>query len=139
MSIIYDALKKVDGGNKSPEPPSPKSKNNIGFIIAAVIAVVLIGAAIFYVTRKNFHLDIKPLAVFKNASLGNSGRPGQKKMFNTYVLEGIIYDDKGPIAVINGQVLHQGEKIDNLELKKIEAKSVELLDSQDNSPVKLSL
>jgi hypothetical protein len=139
MSIIYDALKKVDGDKKSQEPPSLKSKKNIGAIIAAVIAVILVSSVIYYVTRKNFHLAIKPMAMFKSAPSGNYGQPQKKKMFNTYILEGIIYDDKGPIAVINGIVLHPGEKIDSLELKKVDAKSVELIDTQDNSPVKLSL
>lgn len=139
MSIIYDALKKVDGDKKPQEPQEPKSKKNIAVIAAAGMAVILIVTGVYYVTRKNFHLDIKPLAVFKSVPSGNYGRPGEKKMFNTYVLEGIIYDDKGPIAVINGQVLHPGERIDSLELKKVEAKSVDLIDTQDHSPVKLSL
>ena len=139
MSIIYDALKKVDGDKNSKASLNPEPKKNILPIIGAIIAVVLIGAAIYYVSRKNFHLAIKPLAVFKSAPMGNFGQPQKKKMFNTYVLEGIIYDDKGPIAVINGQVLHPGERIDSLELKKVDAKSVELMDTQDNSPVKLFL
>jgi hypothetical protein len=139
MSIIYDALKKVDGDKKSPQQPGPKPRRNIALIVGSIVALAVITSAIYYVTRRNFHMDIKPLVMFKSAPLNSFGRPAPRKVFNTYVLEGIIYDDKGPIAVINGQVLHMGEKIDTLELKKVEAKSVELIDAQDNSTVSLSL
>ena len=59
--------------------------------------------------------------------------PGQ------YILEGIVYDQKAPFAVINGQQVRPSDKIDLFLVESISEDKVKLINTEDETVLELSL
>jgi hypothetical protein len=130
MSVIYDALKKVEDKDKRPLDKGKKKP----FILFLCLAVMIIGVAIVFIV---FKLPPKK----QTASLPGQKAPALAELDSqdkyspesNYVLEGIIYDREAPVAIINGTILKEKDKIGKAEIIKINRDSVELLNLEDNT------
>ena len=133
MSIIYDALKKMEDkgislGQESqviqpaPESPAPVPEKKKTLLLA-VILLVTFGAFLF-TYRKTFKKAVfskkrmsanaaKKSGIFGFGNAVSSSKSTKPKVYSGHVLEGVIYDIEDPSAIINGRVLRKSDKIDN--------------------------
>lgn len=144
MSIIYDALKK-SGDNPererktvlsadSPLPSTPKlqkpfDKKKLLLPIVFVLIIGFFGYPI--VTGKNNHKGnhSKYSSAAKSSGTKHESRPAPAPVVKNYsssslALEGIIYDEAKPIAIINGKVVKPGETINDATVESISATKV---------------
>lgn len=157
MSVIFDALKKVEdiGSNN-------KDKNNVGQTsiiekatnktlksqkavrvnkkIFIYIAVIL-GLSLFFFnsikkTVKEIVFDGKNKD-FVSKDYTFAPEPEKKYAKGKLVLEGIIYDQNFPMAIINGAVLKVGEKIDQFQVLSITKNTVQLINDQTSKQIEL--
>lgn len=136
MSIIYNALKKVEDNNKEPKPPSShKTKKLLAVLVIAIGSLGVI--AYFVVSAKNFFSNPGSEIQAEHSRSGSSGSDRKYKA-GRYVLEGIIYDGQIPLAIINGEVLKKGDSIGDYKVTDITDNSVQLLDTKDNTTSTLS-
>jgi Na+-transporting methylmalonyl-CoA/oxaloacetate decarboxylase gamma subunit len=174
MSIIYDALKKVEdakGSNNSggvsvqPEPAAAPNKNQAKgdksniyvFLVILILLVSFLGTV--YVNqikvpktsgsawhkpkpkKTNIINQIsnvvfpQPEQKTKKAAVSPQGASGSA----AYNLEGIIFDNAQPVAIIDGTMLKKGDIIGDFQVSEITATSVELLNTKDNTKRTLSL
>lgn len=75
----------------------------------------------------------------KSQSTSTQPSPQVVATYPLYTLEGIVYDEAAPFAIINGKMLKKADKIDDFEVIDITAKTVELLNLKDNTKLTLSL
>jgi len=150
MSIIYDALKKIENKNKvenkdrQQTAPSKKKNKNI-FILMLLITVfcVLLIDLTYRQLKKSYALKQKKIQealALQAQKLQNKPKAAEgieKKLPENLNLEGIIYEEKEPLAVINGRILKVKDKIEDLEIVNITPNSVELINTRDNSKVLL--
>lgn len=73
----------------------------------------------------------------KKSSVSKISTPAKAYFPGRYVLEGII-NDEAPVAIINGEVFKEGDKIDKFEVISITAQGVQLLDRQSNTKIDLA-
>ena len=150
---MYDALKKAEAerkkaegiGNNTSENVSPIptvviSENNK--IIMLLIAVIVVFGITIY--RINGFLSGTKNPTFTqktNASQVPAAQvPAQAQVpLEPYKLNGVIDAGENSMAIINGKFLKLEGTIDDLILKKISPKEVELLNSKDNSIVDLKI
>lgn len=153
MSLIADALKKADlpSGNNPPAvaPPPPEPSpwfNGItrGILIVG-IGLVLLGVA--HLTRRPASpaVALKPAvsAGFAKASAPAPSKASGMQLLQAaqagLVLNGTILDNGGEsLALINNQVLQEGDQIRNMRVVKVNTDSVELQD-QDGRTKTLGL
>ena len=152
MSIIYDALKKIEkkeGVIPQGKEPEAGDKRKKGFPwVLILIPAIVISASLFILhARKRAVVKAKDIAEvvlpvapipiaqedYSNTTSGNEFSPGD------YVLEGIIYSREDPVAIINGKIFKVKEKVDDLEVANITPDNVELVNPADNSTISLSL
>lgn len=166
MSIIYDALKKMESqkksgkpqANPSGEPPqeqdSPKRqilsladfKENRTLKLLGVFVVVLVA---FLFTYKNQIVSLfspagRRVALSKSRQiLGFGGDVSRKKakpkVYKGYLLEGVMYDEQNPSVIINGKLLREADKIDSYIVTEISQDSVQLTNQKDNKTLILYL
>ena len=185
MSIIYDALKKVEGKVDAPgsnlinlkieKAPQPKRKINPPLIYVFVILLSIIIAKFAFdliqrpdepfakrltesielvKNKANLLMQRKPAVqnkevltftpephkVVAHPSLENvvAAAPlaPKKQTPPSLVLNGIFFSEEEGYALINNQILREGESIGGAILKRINAEDVEL--EFDGSTVKLS-
>jgi len=147
MSIIYDALKKTEDKGRLNPGGSPRKKGKL-FWLVFVICIAL--GLVFLLTklpRKDVAVKTpQPEEVQTTKAAPASAmekEPGLLAQDNTvageYFLEGIIYGQDNPLAIINGKILKKGDKIDDLELVNISPESVQLRNPEDNTSINLSL
>ena len=156
MSIIYDALKKVENSGKSvlknnKELPAPKNKIKNYFIYILFLALGLFVAKTFfsYLNRQppqvktakqnqitlphNNTTKIPPLQQPQLApAIENKELPEKP----TFILNGVFSSGEESYALINNQIVKLGDKISGAVIKKIAPEEV-LLDS-DGSEIKLT-
>ena len=160
MSTMYDALKKAEAGRKSEHIPSsgqgsaPSSVTGSVVVILAVILAGILGwnftkaraasanqqalAAQKAVTLRN--KAEKPKAAVAGPAGAHAAKPAADRYPpGTYTLEGVIDSGVDSIAVINGKLLKVGETIDDLAVRKVSAREVELFKAGDNSRMLLEL
>lgn len=140
MSIIYDALKKIEGKDKTRQPTGKKRVNPVlvFFFAGLVIAVVLSGSQ--YFKKKSVFMPDKAAKARYAAQKETAASPAfETKWTDNYVLEGVIYDPETPLAIINGKILRKKDKIDDLEVTNITPNSVELFNPKDNASLNLTL
>jgi hypothetical protein len=147
MSIIYDALKKVEDKDKSPLAKGKKKP----FILFLCLVVIVIGFTIVFIVfklppkkqiasitgQKALKDKIKAPAAAELETQDKYSPEGA--LTGNYVLEGIIYDQEAPVAIINGTILREKDKIGKAEIIKINPDSVELLNLEDNTVFTLIL
>jgi hypothetical protein len=156
MSIIYDALKKVESKNKDNLPI--RNRKNTFVLVLSLIGVILIfilGSQYFkkrtvltsskiakikeIPSKKIKEEALKGLPSATDLATGKEASNLDKEWSVNYILEGIIYDQEAPLAVINGKILRKKDRIDDLEVINITPTSVELLNLKDNATVALAL
>lgn len=162
MSIIYDALKKAEdkkmADEKKPTPPSPKKGQNKIIIIVFTVAVIFaVSYKVLPYLKKyipwptSFKKEkTKGVSQTKNKSVSQSvskketsptPEPLPKKTYpqGSYLLEGIIYGQDTPVAVINGQVLEKDQIFDDIKVIEITPTTVQILNIKTNTHSTLTL
>lgn len=149
MSIIYDALKKVENSaNNNPDGgknPDNRLKHNLKLYLlyALVVCIGIVIANLFfnYVSRSNklakgsqkpaarLITKIKPLStpsssVSKQTTQAPSAPKGASD--KNYVINGIFFSDGESYALINNIIVKQGDTVDGALVKRIEPNEVEL-------------
>ncbi len=167
MSIIYDALKKMEAQKKSHQnkqdsvqtpsdgPDSPKEKEALLDRIKANRTLKLLG--IFFILLILFFFAYKDQIISLTSPMGRRAAvlKGKKifgfveegardikpkpKVYEGYLLEGVIYDEQNPSAIINGRVLRKKDKIDDYTVTEISQDSVQLINREDNEVLTLYL
>jgi len=151
MSIIYDALKKIeDGGSKKERSvaAAPLARASAGLptlppniagacIVIAIVSAIAAGASSLKAAKPGV-AGASPVT-FSSSDASVSEQPTPAASRPRYRLEGILYDDDLPSAIINGRILHVADQLDGLIVKTITNDSVELITMDDDSPLTLSL
>ncbi|MCP4653388.1 MAG: hypothetical protein GY858_08425 [Candidatus Omnitrophica bacterium] len=145
MSIIYDALKKADK-----DPVGSASKSEVKIVKTPkkvpkkiVLPIILIGVVIFFI----FHLKNQPenqashKLTSSSRGVQRKRKPIPKKTYSkgSYILEGIIYDEISPLAVINGRMLNIGEALKQMKVTQITPTKVTLTNLDNNKKSILSI
>lgn len=117
MSIIYEALKKTEEKNAVKDPASKKiSKFKMIFL-----GLAMVGAGVFIIAGTAVYL-----LRFSSNSEPQKEERAVKKSANKYNLQGIIYDDDKPLAVVNGRPIGVGEVVEEALLTQISCNGVEI-------------
>ncbi|MCM8762884.1 MAG: hypothetical protein NC936_04410 [Candidatus Omnitrophica bacterium] len=144
MSIIYDALKKIEKKEEKRPQGFRKRKNiSFGVLIFLCIAIAL---TIFFIQRAKRQL-LRAKEMQNSIQVKTFSTPSEKAFppetasthQESYTLEGIIYSYDNPLAIINGKIVKKDDLIDNFKVVAIKPESVELLNSDDNTSLTLSL
>lgn len=122
----------MDIQNGAPLPPSERRRTNP---LAPALVIIGFGLALgifaFFMPRftgkKRSVRPSLPVAAVKENDVPDK-----------YILEGIIYEQKNPLAVINGKLLAPGDRIGSAKVVSITEKIVELIDSEENKGYKLT-
>ncbi|MCF7870679.1 MAG: hypothetical protein K9L95_04075 [Candidatus Omnitrophica bacterium] len=154
MSIIYEALKKAEGN--SPDSLSGQDNHQRKFNPKKNILIILIvvfSAAVFILSYNFSKLKqiifsrLEPEQSRTTASLKQeteqaregslynglkttAGKSDSKQSGFSPRLEGIIFDENEPFAIINGRRVYQGDEIGGFIVSKIKTDKVELLDPE---------
>lgn len=124
MSIIYEALEKRDKKNKSGGKYLKIKRKSIGILLIIIMGVI----AFSFFKEKTWkdavgkdtgivRLEQEPAVKFKEKLISRKDR-------GRYNLQGIIFDEKWPIAVINGKKLNLGETIEEARLTEVSLSGV---------------
>lgn len=158
MSIIYDALKKVEAkfgstNNINPEAKrdkKPKTSPKIYLVYLLVIALGIFSANILYrlftpsfkISAKDYKIpDIIPAQESPQKTIATQAvspmqpsPPGESAP--ALVLNGIFFSGDDAYALINNRIVKVGDDIEGLVVKKIDVNEVEL--KNKDSTIKLS-
>lgn len=157
MSIIYDALKKVESTQNNSPKAAPKEiltdKHRIYLLSALMVCLGLFTVNILYgwlsqrprlktggITAKNRPTVEKTEAVysytplFDNASILQKG--GYFRIIPIFTLNGVFFSGREGYALINNQIVKKGDKIEGATVAKISLDEVNL--DLDGSIIKLS-
>ena len=147
MSIIYDALKKVE---KSGEPalrdnkptPAPKNKLRNYLIYILFLALGLFASRMFFTYLNRQPPKVKPTKQTKTIlPVNNAPKPPPQQQTQplpaivnteaqakpTFILNGIFSSGEESYALVNNQIVKLGDKISGAVIKKISPEEV-LLD-----------
>ncbi|MBU1122515.1 MAG: hypothetical protein KKF54_07480 [Candidatus Omnitrophica bacterium] len=154
MSIIYEALKKAEEKNNLRKPVIKKRKNP-NFKVIFFVFVVLISTGAFYMiwqaisvlkspsengiiyteeTIDNKQVAINAKKIDKRKKSNKLGKA--KKKVNAfredivYRLQGIVYDEDNPFAIINGKQIGVGQKVEEALLTRISHDGIEIQTEQ---------
>lgn len=160
MSIIYDALKKVEAkfsssGNISPEAKrdkKPKTSPKIYLVYLLVIGLGIFSANILYrlftpsfkISSKDYKIPEKEESTKPQPQNIGSAQESPSPMQPSppgesapvLVLNGIFFSGDDAYTLINNRILKVGDDIEGLTVKKIELNQVEL--KSKDSTIKLS-
>lgn len=158
MSIIYEALKKVEGQKDStlfediPVGASfsarKKEKKVISkkeiIILVSILLLVALGAFLLYTNLTKQEEERKVgSAIISNIQEPKNKVPERvalkKEPVQDYTLEGIVYDEEDPFAIINGKTVRELTVLGAFRIDKINVDSVEMSNSKDNNKTILSL
>src|SRR3989338_4948298 len=149
MSIINDALKKTQqkfqqhGPKQGQEAQEPPDKNPWFWLIAIVVSFGFIGCGLIFIflvfpfkkTAVSFtnNPQKQTLTGAKQASVTMFAKPSvamakKDEPKDTIVLNGIITMDDGQFALINNQILKEGDYINGKRIVSISADKVEIFD-----------
>jgi len=162
MSIIYEALKKIEtqkpsfSGKQPPASPGmfspavhssdvptltrlvsakPRQRLFLKSAIAVGVLVLVSGAGIFFALRSGSPpLSSAPASSSPQASLVSARYKSQD-----FILEGIVYDEKVPLAIINGTVYRHYERLGDYMIIDIAKKEVTLRNLDNDSLLHLAL
>lgn len=146
MSIIYDALKKVENSAVLPaqEPDKKRIPGCSKYFISALILALGIFTAYFFF---NFLDNKKTASPLSSAGKGKAApsRPQPSASIKPlpkpetapdFILNGVFFSDNEGYALINNQIVRQGDIIGNAAVSKISEDAVEL--KAGTSTIKLS-
>lgn len=143
MSIIYDALKKVQTSHQEPlkdkaEQSKPKPKPYLLYVLVIGLGVLI--ASIFFGLFTPKSSSKEPLLA-KNPSVAgkypatNISPPlpkeapileTQKHPASPWVLNGIFFSDNQGYALINNRILKEGDVIEGAKVVRVTLEGVEL-------------
>lgn len=146
MSIIYDALKKVQKniGNENPPqagaPPSPKAKIKIRPLLVFILFICLGLAAanyayIYFSRSKNIirhppkepALTPAPKPAVATTAAATAATPAPPiPPEPTLVLNGVFFEQGDGYALINNKILRLGDMVGSAKVKEITMSGVEL-------------
>jgi len=166
MSIIYEALQKVERSKEDAVLQKPKTiepvvavsslkSKNTKFLFFSLFAILLVAAIVIvprYSLRPIGRVSFKNSVATEKYKTSNKGFAQDKQTSITepkiqaetqsvapaYLLQGIVYDNQLPSAVINGKTLRVSETIDAFQVKEITPTTVKLVNPKDNSELTLS-
>ena len=154
MSIIHEALKKAAQIKKDMQAsqlqnetkPSGQDnkitaintaknqKTRSALPVALPLLAILIAASV-YLTNNNFLIKSPPINT-PIAHVSNAPNTRENPADN-FVLTGIVYEDKEPMAVINGSIYTVGEVVSGAEVIEITNKRALL--KKDNNIIELKV
>ena len=146
MSIIYDALKKVEHSNLKNLDKSKKETKKTKFpylIFALVVTVGFFIAKVLFdifglpltkdIANNTFKDNLKPrskstapVVINQPVTKGAYLEQVQEKSYPNLLLNGIFYDGQQYYAIINNKILKEGESIEGARLIRILSNRVEL-------------
>lgn len=157
MSIIYDALKKVEktsGAEKADKSKKPYYKVYFFYILIAAVGILLANAFFNFISgslrpgQKITPINISPppkqsppppvpspIAPEAELQPQQSGVVG-KQLAPQWILNGIFFSENEGYALINNQIVRQGDTISGATVVKISSNEAEL--SFADSVIKLT-
>jgi len=157
MSIIYDALKKVEEANTAgAKPEAAKQKKHPEHKVKSYFLYALIVCLGFFIGNLVFGFLSSPAAP-KSLSIAKKRYPAKtgikvkpaplpfimppaaevkKEQQGSWVLSGIFFSENEGYALINNQIAKEGDVIDGATVKRINLDGVDL--ESAGSTVKLS-
>jgi hypothetical protein len=147
---MYDALRKAEAERKKAGGNSASKagvSDNIKAVLLLIAVIAVFTIAIYRFNGAKTALNAtKPVIAQAVAVVPTPAKTAvvpaplkPQRAPGTYGLDGIIDAGTDSMAVINGKLMKPEDSIDNLILKKISPKEVELLNTKDNSTVILKL
>lgn len=161
MSIIYDALKKIEnegqasdsGQENQAKQFTPESKVSVPQKkkTLLLVTILLVSLGVFLFSYKDV---LKKVIFTKNKKVNKFGKVSRvlgfgggglltadpkTKKYRGYALEGIIYGIGDSSAIINGRVLRKSDKIDDFVIREILQDSVKLINIENNQALTLEL
>ncbi len=156
MSIIYDALKKLEKTTKftqsedqgadaleleeiKPQRKVIKSKKDILFVLGSLV-LITVSIILFFNSTKDKEDQI-PLITNKGiaATETQARKKPVKKQYRGYVLEGIVFDPQEAFAIINGEVKKVSDEIGSLTIKEITETKVILINPENQKKTELEM
>lgn len=151
MSIIYDAIKKIEDKNIKENATAvfnekdvsfipyrkescalPVKKNNTVFLGIYIALALFVFMGIEHYAAKKFFAVAAQIKREVRTVAAKAGLAKKTYPPATYILEGIVYDQETPFVILNGVVLHKHEKLANLEVIDITPVRVVVLNTDDN-------
>lgn len=149
MSIIHDALKKIEGlhpgSSKDKIDNNPKFKLRVYGVYALVVCLGL------FITNIFFKLLSKP-SVDSNAPILSYDSPGQKPLLQaippipaedkdgpsapSFILNGVFFSEEEGYALINNRIVKEGDKIEGATVVTVTLDEVKL--DLEGSTIRLS-
>jgi len=135
MSIIYDALKKVDQSdiNNQPSKPAPKEKKikpKFYLLYILMICLGLLVANLIFSFFSNPSKAILPAPALPPINATTTPQvtalTAQEESPPALVLNGIFFSENKGYALINNQILKEGDTIEGATVVKINANAVDL-------------
>lgn len=170
MSIIYEALKKVEGQKKilpseiipqsitfpverKEKKASKEKRMSLLSVVLLLVALAISALRFILPPQEQFQEQkiVAPLAANKEINPARVHRISdpksqtpeeiivKKEPVQEYILEGIIYDSKASLALINGRVINESGNLGGFRIDKISEDKVEMINIEDNRKVILSL
>ena len=149
MSIIYDALKKVEISQANDpktkikkiahQDEGSKSKPKIYLLYALMICLGLFIANIFYgrLSQKEPYLaPTRPTAALEKTPSIETEMENQKETPYPLILNGVFFSGGEGYALINNRIVKKGDKIEGATVAQISLDEVEL--ERDGSMINLS-
>jgi hypothetical protein len=139
MSIIYQALKKVEDEERLKPSPRDRKRWLALSLLLTISVIFLLAWGISYLNKRKALLSEIKLEGKEELSREESlSYFEESHMPTSYTLEGIIYDEHNPSAIINGKILKKQDKIGDLKVINITPTTVELLNLKENTKFTLS-
>lgn len=141
MSIIFDALKKVDiklGGppHKIAALTPRKSKQNNIVLQLKITALFLVIIIAGFIIAKIFFSAVVPSAIPNKEAITMANAPVAKKAVSAaaqpeqaqgpFVLNGVFFSEEEGYALVNNQIVQVGDTIDEAKVLKVDWDGVEL-------------
>ena len=134
MSIIYDALKKVEtsltGDSKTKIAKGVKSKPKIYLLCALMICLGLFIANIFYgwlsPKKEPYLAPTLPTAALETSISVEPEMETQKETLPAFTLNGVFFSGGEGYALINNRIVKKGDKIERAGVVQISLDEVDL-------------
>ena len=163
MSIIYEALQKIEETNQEKDfqinvptkediPQKGKSRilNFRLFILLGILIVLSLNYFLFMSKKEKVPYQSYKFFSGQQTSLSTESTANPKKLsfvekFKTkakassYVLEGVVFDESSPFAIINGKLLRQSDQIGDFVLTEIREDSARLTSYDKSITLDLNL
>lgn len=126
MSIIYEALEKRDKKNKLGWKYLKINRRSIGIFSIVIIGIIAFSFLKGRTPKQKVCNKAGIVSPEQQAPVNPKPRLISKRHSGKYDLQGIIYDEQSPIAVINGKKLNVGESIEEARLTEVSLSGVRI-------------